>query len=88
MTLRYLRPALDSLAWIQKNRRIFYLGSWLGAFMSGQTSPDASAIVDRSLAEHPELPADLRSKVLQSADELRRAVAIRRAYAGGDSATR
>ena len=33
LVLPYLRPALDSLRWIQQNRRIFYLGSWLGAFL-------------------------------------------------------
>ena len=88
LTLSWLRPALDSLPWIQKNRRIFFLGSWLGAFLGGQTSPAAAEVVDRFLAEHPELPPDLRAKVLQSADELRRAVAIRRAFAGGAAASR
>ncbi|NUS97691.1 MAG: hypothetical protein HOQ11_09840 [Gemmatimonadaceae bacterium] len=82
MTLPYLRPALDSLPWIQKNRRIFFLGSWLGAFLGAQTSAAAGGVIDRFLAEHPDLPADLRAKVLQSADELRRAVAIRRVFAG------
>ena len=84
LTLPYLVPALDSLPWIQKNRRIFYLGSWLGAFLAGQTSPAAEARVDEFLRTHPTLPTDLRQKLLQSADELRRTVAIRRAYAGGD----
>ena len=88
ITLPYLRPALDSLPWIQKNRRIFYLGSWLGAFMGGQTSADAAAVVDRFLADHSALAPDLRAKVLQSADELRRTVAIRRAFAGDGAATR
>ena len=82
MTLLYLRPALDSLPWIQKNRRIFFLGSWLGALLGAQTSAAAGGVIDRFLAEHPDLPADLRAKVLQSADELRRAVAIRRVFAG------
>ena len=88
LTLPFLRPALDSLPWIQRNRRIFYLGSWLGAFTSGQTSAEASAVIDRFLAAHPALPADLRAKVLQSADELRRAVAIRRAWAGDETTLR
>jgi len=80
LTLPYLRPALDSLPWIQQNRRIFYLGSWIGSFLEGQVSPDALAIVDRFLGNHPELPLDLRLKVLQAADELRRTVAIRRRF--------
>jgi aminopeptidase N len=82
LTLPHLVPALDSLPWIQRNRRIFYLGSWLDAFMTGQTSPEAAARVDAFLASHPALAPDLRSKLLQSADELRRTVAIRRAWAG------
>ncbi|HTL05612.1 MAG TPA: M1 family aminopeptidase [Gemmatimonadales bacterium] len=77
LTLSYLRPALDSLPYIQANRRIFFLGAWLGAFLGGQTSPAALAVVRHYLAEHPRLPADLRQKVLQNADELERTVRIR-----------
>jgi aminopeptidase N len=76
LTLPWLRPALDSLPWIQQNRRIFYLGSWLGAFLDGQSSSEALDVVDRFL-ESRALPRDLRNKVLQAADELRRTVRIR-----------
>jgi aminopeptidase N len=69
--------ALDSLPWIQRNRRIFFLGSWLGATLGGQLSPEALAAVDRWLAAHPALAADLRQKVLQARDELERTVRIR-----------
>ena len=78
LTLPYLRPALDSLPYIQANRRIFFLGAWLGSFLGGQTSSAALAIVQRYLADHPDLPKDLRQKVLQNADELERTVRIRR----------
>jgi aminopeptidase N len=78
LTRPYLRAALDSLPYIQANRRIFFLGNWLDAFLSGQASPEALEIVNRWLADHPDLPADLRRKVLQYADELERTVAIRR----------
>jgi aminopeptidase N len=77
LTLRFLRPALDTLPWIQRNRRIFFLSAWLDAFLDGQTSPEGWQRVERYLATHPRLPIDLRQKVLQSADELRRTVAIR-----------
>jgi len=80
LTIPYLRPALDTLPWIQRNRRIFFLGSWLGAFLGGQGSPEALAEVDRYLAERPELPRDLRLKVLQARDDLDRTVRIRRAF--------
>ena len=45
-----------SLPWIQKNRRIFFLGSWLGGFIGGQRSPDAlrrSTTSSRSTARCP-----------------------------------
>jgi aminopeptidase N len=77
LTLPYLKSALDSLPYIQTNRRIFFLGSWLGAFLSGQTSQAALDVVRRYLADHAALPADLRQKVLQNADELERTVRIR-----------
>ena len=79
LTLPYLRPALDTLAWVQKNRRIFFLGRWLDAFIGGHQSAEALAVVDRFLDENPRLPRDLRQKVLQARDELERTVRIRAA---------
>jgi aminopeptidase N len=81
LTRRYLAPALDTLPWIQRNRRIFFLGSWLGAFMSGQRSAESLGLVEAFLREHPRMPKDLREKVLQSEDELERTVRIRRGCA-------
>jgi aminopeptidase N len=77
----YVTPALDSLPWVQRNRRIFFLGSWLDALIGNQGSAEALAAVDAFLAAHPALPADLRRKILQSADELRRTVGVRGAFA-------
>jgi aminopeptidase N len=77
LTRPYLIPALDSLRWIQANRRIFFLGSWLSSFLEGQTSAQALLAVDRFLSGHPELPRDLREKILQAEDELMRTVRIR-----------
>jgi aminopeptidase N len=76
----HLVPALDSLAWIQRNRRIFFLGSWVAAFVDGQRDAASLAAVDSLIAAHPELPTDLRQKILQSRDELARTVAIRQVY--------
>ncbi|HEX2188272.1 MAG TPA: hypothetical protein VHG51_05205 [Longimicrobiaceae bacterium] len=77
LTLPYLRPALEELVWLRDNRRIFFLPRWIGAFLGGQTGPEALAEVDAFLAAHPELPVDVRRKVLQSRDELERVVRIR-----------
>jgi aminopeptidase N len=80
LTREYLVPALDSLPWIQKNRRIFFLGSWLGGFIGGQRSPQALAEIDAFLARRPTLPKDLRLKILQTRDDLERTVRIRAAF--------
>jgi aminopeptidase N len=81
LTRRYLTPALDTLPWVQQNRRIFFLGSWLGGTLGGQSDPAALTLVDRWLAAHPGLAPDLRHKVLQSRDELERTVRIRARFA-------
>ena len=80
LTLPYLVPALDSLPWIQRNRRIFYVGAWIGSFLDGQTSDSAQVAVRAFLEQRDDLPLDLRRKVLQAADELERTVRIRRAF--------
>jgi aminopeptidase N len=82
LTFPYLGPALDSLPFIQAHRRIFFLETWLAAFLRGQTSDSALGIVRRYLGQHPRLPLDLRRKVLQHMDELERTVRIRAGRAG------
>jgi aminopeptidase N len=77
LTLPHLRPALEKLEWIRDNRRIFFLPRWVNAVLGGQTGPGALAEVDAFLAAHPELPPDIRRKVLQARDELERTVRIR-----------
>ena len=80
LTRAYIVPALDSLPWVQRNRRIFFLGNWVSAALDGQRSASALAAVDVVLKRRDGLPRDLREKVLQARDELERTVAIRRAY--------
>jgi aminopeptidase N len=77
LSLPYLRPALDSLPYIQATRRIFFLGAWLGAFLGGQTSPEALETVRAYLRDNPRLAVDLKQKVMQNTDELERTVRIR-----------
>lgn len=80
LTLPYLAPALDSLPWLQRNRRIFFVGAWLGGFLDAQVDEAALAVVRDFLARRTDLPEDLRRKVMQSADELERTVRIRRTF--------
>jgi len=79
LTEPYLRRALDQLPEIKRNRKIFFLGAWLGAFIGGQQSPAALATVREWLAQ-PNIDPDLRLKVLESADELERTVRIRQRF--------
>jgi len=81
LTLPFLVPALDSLPWIQKNRRIFFLGSWIGGFIGGQQSPEALRQIDTFLANRSTLGVDLRQKILQTRDDLERTVRIRQTFA-------
>ncbi len=80
LTRPFLRAALDSLPWIQRNRRIFFLGSWLTGFVDGQSGEDGLEIVRSFLDQRTDLAPDLRSKVLQSVDELERTVKIRQKF--------
>ncbi len=82
LTLDFLRPALDTLPWIQRNRRIFFLGSWLSSFIGTRDDADGLAIVRQFLRETGGHAEDLRLKVLQATDELERTVSIRRAFGG------
>ena len=82
LTLAYLRPALDRLEWIQRNRRIFFLPAWIDAFIGGQVTSEALAVVDQFLAERSNLPIDLRRKILLARDELERTVKIRSNISG------
>lgn len=76
LTAPYLGRALDALAEIKRRRKIFFLGAWLGAFIEGQHSPEAKAIVHDWLAQ-AQIDPDLRLKVLEASDALDRTVMIR-----------
>ncbi len=76
LTLPYLESALEALPALKRERRIFFVNNWLAAFINGQRSSEAQHIVEQWLA-HAELEPDLRRKVLEALDALRRTVAIR-----------
>ena len=76
LTEPYLKRALDQLPEIKRDRKIFFLGAWLGAFLGSQTTPAALDDVHMWLAR-TDVDPDLRRKVLESADDLERAVRIR-----------
>jgi len=85
-SIGYLRPALEMLPEIQQTGDIFFPKRWLDASLGGHASPEAAEVVRAFLEERPDVGGRLRAKILQSADMLFRAAAIR--TAGSAAATR
>ena len=81
LTLPYLEKSLAELPNLKRNRKIFFVNGWLGAFIGGQKSEHALQIVNKFLADNPNLDKDLRLKILENVDALERAVKIRAKYA-------
>ncbi len=79
LTEPYLRRALDGLPEIKRDRKIFFLGVWLSAFLTDQNSPSAETAVQDWLAQ-PNIDPDLRLKVLENNDELQRTIRIRQRF--------
>ena len=75
----YLKPALDALPEIKRDRKIFFLVAWLSAFIEGQQSAESQAEVQEYMRT-AKLDQDLRLKILQVTDELDRTVKIRAKY--------
>ncbi|HMS43445.1 MAG TPA: hypothetical protein PKE69_24660, partial [Pyrinomonadaceae bacterium] len=75
--LPYLEKALAELPNLKKNRKIFFVNGWLSAFIGGQKSEEALKIVNKFLADNPNLDKDLRLKILENVDLIERAVKIR-----------
>ncbi|MDH3530455.1 MAG: M1 family aminopeptidase, partial [Acidobacteriota bacterium] len=80
LTLPYLERALAQLPNLKRDRKIFFVNGWLGAFIGGQKSQEALDIVYEFLKNNPDLDADLRRKVLERMDGLERAVRIRNKF--------
>lgn len=79
LTLPYLKPALEALPQIKRERKIFFVLAWLNAFIGGQQSPAAQEQVQELLNNAP-LDKDLQLKILEVKDELDRTVKIRLKY--------
>lgn len=79
LTAPYLEPALKALPQVKRERKIFFVLAWLGAFIDGQQSPQADAQV-HSWLQAGNIDPDLRLKVLQVVDDLDRTVKIRKAF--------
>jgi aminopeptidase N len=79
LTLPYLKPALDALPQIKRERKIFFVLGWLNAFIGGQQSAAARLQV-REFLNAGAIDKDLQLKILEVYDELDRTVKIRQRY--------
>jgi aminopeptidase N len=77
LTAPYLERALAELPNLKRNRKIFFVNGWLGAFIGGQRDAASMAVVRKFLDANPKLDRDLRLKILENADGLERAIRIR-----------
>jgi aminopeptidase N len=80
LTTPYVRPALEALPKLKRERKIFFVVGWLNSFVRDRQSPEMLQIVN-DFVTSSSLDTDLRLKVLQVKDELERTVRIRAKYA-------
>ncbi len=73
---KYLKPSLALLKEIQETGDIFFPSRWLGQTLENYNSPSAVKVVRDFLSQNPNYNAQLKMKVLQSADQLFRAEKI------------
>ena len=79
LTLPYLKPALDALTQIKRERRIFFVLGWLNAFIGGQRSAEAQTNV-MAFLQTATVDKDLKLKILEVLDDLNRTIKIRQKY--------
>ncbi|HKX30267.1 MAG TPA: M1 family aminopeptidase [Blastocatellia bacterium] len=79
LTFPYLKPALQALPQMKRERKIFFVLAWLNAFIGGQQSQEAVGQV-RDFLRANRIDRDLELKVLEVTDELERTARIRSKY--------
>jgi len=77
LTQQYLTRSLAELPNLKRTRKIFFINNWLAAFIGGQRDEKALAIINKFLADNPNLDNDLRLKILENSDLIERAIKIR-----------
>ena len=70
--VKYIRPALDSLKYIQRTSDIFFPQNWTRTLLGSRHSARALVEVDKFFEDNPRYPALLRSKILQASWSLQR----------------
>ncbi|MFQ5503717.1 MAG: M1 family aminopeptidase, partial [Planctomycetota bacterium] len=77
LCLPFLPEALKQVEWVKKHRKIFFMPAWIDSFINAHSSRVALQVAENFLELGDDLPIDIRRKLLQSIDGLRRAVKIR-----------
>ena len=67
---KYIKPSLELLQEIQQTGDIFFPKRWLDQTLGNHSTAAAARTVREFLEERPEYNAQLRMKILQSADML------------------
>jgi len=75
-SVKYIQPSLELLTEIQATGDIFFPARWTTQTLGTHKTEQAADIVREFLEAHPNYNAQLRLKILQSADPLFRAVKI------------
>jgi aminopeptidase N len=75
LTLPYLKPALEALPQVKRERKIFFVLAWLNAFIGGQSNYAAMTEVNQFTMTN-KLDRDLLLKISEVRDELQRAIII------------
>lgn len=73
---KYILPSLELLKEIQETGDIFFPSRWLGQTMASHNSSHSVKTVRDFLSKNPDYNAQLRMKILQSADDMFRAERI------------
>jgi aminopeptidase N len=77
-SVKYIYPSLQLLEKLQITGDIFFPQQWLDATFSGHSSIDAVMDINLFLNENPNLPDNLKNKILQSSDLVFRSSIIKR----------
>jgi aminopeptidase N len=77
-SVKYIIPSLKILEELQITGDIFFPKKWLDATFNGHSSIDAVLDINLYLNEYPDLPINLKNKVLQSADQVFRSSIIKK----------
>ena len=70
--VKYIRPALDSLKYIQRTSDIFFPQNWTRTLLGSRHSAEALNEVNKFFEDNPDYPALLKSKILQASWSLHR----------------